>query len=228
MANISKVTTNGPLKLVKAGQDFNMIIVAPQTNAWGWGYYPNTFNPTDSFINSVISTYKVDKSRVYMTGLSMGGAGSWDYANFASGKLAAIVPIAGAGQYKSTVCNLKNRVAVWIFVNSNDPEPTASASSIYNGFIIPLDNNCGSPVPDTNIKYTQYTASSHGGWTQTYDGTGMGTENKSYDLFDQSIYSWMLQFSKTCINGICTFYKNGVSIGTTTDADNDQIPSVND
>ncbi|HYD03414.1 MAG TPA: MopE-related protein, partial [Alphaproteobacteria bacterium] len=220
MSTITKVATNGPLKLVNSGENFDMIIIAPQTDSWSWATAPTTFNITDDFVEEMFAKYRIDKKKVYLTGLSMGGEGSWDYAFNAPDKVAAIVSIAGDTNYRSQVCTLKNKVAAWAFHNRNDTAIGSYGQRV--ALIQALDNNCGSPSPDSNAKYTEYPLNSHNAWTQTYDGTGMGTENSSYDAFDQDIYSWMLSYSKDCSSGTCVFKKVVV------DADSDGYNSAVD
>ena len=48
-------------------------------------------------LDDVQKNYPVDKSRIYLTGLSMGGYGSWDLAMRQPARFAAVVPICGGG-----------------------------------------------------------------------------------------------------------------------------------
>jgi predicted peptidase len=66
--------------------------VSPQSPGRGWN--PDTLN---ALLERIIRKYRVDKDRVYLTGLSMGGYGTWALAAEHPEKFAAIVPICGGG-----------------------------------------------------------------------------------------------------------------------------------
>lgn len=79
----------------KFGKDYPFILVAPQTaNLWN-DYEAQT--DLNVFIDRILATYKVDTKRVYLTGLSMGGAGTFAYAGFFPSKLAAAAPVCNGG-----------------------------------------------------------------------------------------------------------------------------------
>lgn len=67
-----------------------VIVASPQTPVW-W-----SAATLDAFFDHLVATYRVDASRIYLTGLSMGGGGTWDYAVAHPERLAAILPICGA------------------------------------------------------------------------------------------------------------------------------------
>ncbi len=150
--DLSKVTKNGPPKKLKGDFDLPAIVISPQSTVW-WK------NATlDSFLEWLVVNYRIDESRVYMTGLSMGGGGTWDYAVSYPEKLAAIVPVCGA----STVKNPESLVdmAIWAFHNSGDSK--VSVNNTY-GWIEGIENAGGSP------KMTIYDKTGHDAWTDTYD-----------------------------------------------------------
>ena len=74
--NIWKVAVHGPPKIVKEKPDFSFIIVSPQCPT-GQRWDNETLL---ALLDDVTKNYKVDKSRVYLTGLSMGGFGTWSLA----------------------------------------------------------------------------------------------------------------------------------------------------
>src|SRR5436190_19877428 len=93
-SDIQKVATHGPPKKVKNDPDFPFIVVSPQCpEREHWS--------NDSLLlllEEVLNKYSVDTNRVYLTGLSMGGYGTWSLALAYPEKFAAIVPICGGGQ----------------------------------------------------------------------------------------------------------------------------------
>ena len=90
--NLAKVKIHGPPKLVETNQSFPFILVSPQSPGRGWD--PEALN---ALLDEMMSRYRVDKERVYLTGLSMGGYGTWTLAAAHPDKFAAIAPICGGG-----------------------------------------------------------------------------------------------------------------------------------
>ncbi|WP_338867771.1 PKD domain-containing protein [Myxococcus stipitatus] len=81
----------------KNGRDYPFVMVAPQTarnNYWNDWEVQADLNP---FIDRILTTYKVNPKRVYLTGLSMGGAGTFAYAGYFPAKLAAAAPVCNGG-----------------------------------------------------------------------------------------------------------------------------------
>ena len=89
--NLNKVKAHGPPKLVEKGQKFPFIIVSPQC--------PKDQRWDDAMLtvllDHVCKEYRVDTSRLYLTGLSMGGYGSWSLGMALCDRFAAIAPICG-------------------------------------------------------------------------------------------------------------------------------------
>lgn len=89
-APLASMLYHGPLKLVKNGKHFPAIIVHPQTPVW-WNSAT-----IKKFLDVMKTKYRVNLKKVYVTGLSMGGGGTWDFARAYPNEVAAIVPICGA------------------------------------------------------------------------------------------------------------------------------------
>src|SRR6266404_2818515 len=106
--NLANVKTHGPPKIVDSKPDFPFILVSPQSPGRGWN--PDTLN---ALLGRIIRKYRVDKDRVYLTGLSMGGYGTWALAAAHPEKFAAIVPICGGGN--PVDAKKLARVPVWVF-----------------------------------------------------------------------------------------------------------------
>ena len=92
-ADVRKVATHGPPKIVQSKTDFPFIVVSPQC--------PRAENWSDdvllALLDEVNRKYKVDQSRIYLTGLSMGGYATWSLGLKHPEKFAAIAPICGGG-----------------------------------------------------------------------------------------------------------------------------------
>jgi predicted peptidase len=92
-SDLSKLTAYGPPKLVAEGQDLPFIIVSPQVPARAtWD-----IDALDALLGEVLQKYAVDEDRVYLTGVSMGGAGTWRLASAHPERFAAIAPVCGWG-----------------------------------------------------------------------------------------------------------------------------------
>jgi dienelactone hydrolase len=134
------------------------------------------------FIDYAVAHYNVDPGRVYVTGLSCGAFGVWEYlAKYpADGKVAAAVPIAGDGRPGSSAdyCALAS-TPLWAFHGALD--------DVVNplGSIEPMTALAGCPgVPADQAKLTVYPDRDHNSWDPAYGGAN-----------GDDIYSWMLGFS---------------------------------
>jgi predicted peptidase len=176
------VLIHGPPYLIHEGRwnpTYPMIVVSPQCHDEYW-----QVKKVDEFIRYILRYYRVNQSRIYMTGLSGGGDGIYRYlAEMGDRSLvAAAVVICGEGNPDEAK---KARVPVWIFHGAfDDVVPLQTAIEMKEAF---------TNVPEA--KLTVYPDIDHGGWHNTYDLTGMGTESKEYAPFDISIYDWLLMYS---------------------------------
>src|SRR5688572_30198460 len=76
--NLTKVAVHGPPKLVAQGKrDLPFIIVSPQCSS-GERWKTELLS---ALLDDVVAKHRVDKKRIYVTGLSMGGYGTWALAN---------------------------------------------------------------------------------------------------------------------------------------------------
>ncbi len=179
------VLRNGPPMLIEKKKwqpRYPMIVVSPQCHETGWNGVK-----IHEFIKFIIENYNVNTNRIYLTGLSMGGYGTFTYLTTTADSCyaAAAVPICGGGNsYK--VEGMKH-IPVWAF--HGDADGTVPSSNSVN--MINAINAANSPV---KAKLTMYPGVGHNSWSMTYDGTGMGTESPDYDAFNMDIYDWMLQF----------------------------------
>ena len=91
--------------------------MAPQCPGWDyWGCYTESLL---HFIDYICDTYPVDRDRVILTGLSMGGTGTWMLAMADPDRFAAIVPICGTG----IVWNAKRLANLPIRIYHGDDDP---------------------------------------------------------------------------------------------------------
>ncbi len=167
-----------PANFAVKGKNYSFIVLTPQFS----GYPPN--NDVASFVEYAKKTYRVDASRIYMAGLSIGGFVTTDFGAANASMLAAIVPIAGAntidGEGKCEKIARQN-LAVWSFHNANDPQISSSTSENFVAFIKKYN-------PGVIPKLTLFPASVHDAWTKAID--------PAFKEDNMNIYEWMLQYSR--------------------------------
>jgi len=181
------VLRNGPPKLIQREEwdpTYPLIVVSPQCHDGGWNA-----DKIHEFIGYLIDHYQLNRRRIYLTGLSMGGYGTFSYVgNYGDDSfVAACVPICGGGS-PSKANNFLN-IPTWAFHGDAD-----GTVSVNNSIIMIEAINALNPL--SKAKLSIYPGVGHNSWSMTYDGTGMGTESNDYDAFNQSIYDWMFEFQK--------------------------------
>ena len=169
---------NFPASFIVKGQAFSFIVVSPQFKEW-----PKTSDVND-LIDFMAQKYRIDASRIYVVGESMGGGTTWDFAGAYSSKVAAIVPISGASFAADKTCQniASGHVAVWAFHNNGDKVVSANVS---RQFIDKINADHADPA----AKLTVFTSNDHDAWTKATD--------PSYKENGLNIYEWMLQYSKS-------------------------------
>lgn len=153
-SDLKLVAKHGPPKLVAAGQRFGFILAAPQCPDGKW-WQPNE---VVALVDHLEQTYRVDPDRIILTGLSMGGYGTWDTAGYAPDRFACAVPVCGgadslAGWHIGTL-------PIWAFHGRQDP-------------VVPLAESQHA-VEEVNkrggsAKLTVYDDLQHDSWTRTYN-----------------------------------------------------------
>lgn len=191
-SQLSLVRKYGPPLLIDRGTDFPFIVISPQCPFEGWdnvttdNYASSVYRPgefVDEILERVKKLYRVDIDRVYLTGLSMGGAATWSYIIEYPEKIAAAIPISSWIDNPTQGCNIaSNNVGVWAFQGSKD-----NAASLVN--FIKGVNDCN-PAPNDTVRATIYEGLAHTGWDQTYNNTGPG-------IAPDNIYNWLMRHSKS-------------------------------
>ena len=108
-------------------------------------------------LDAVIGTEAVDPDRVYLTGLSMGGYGTWDLATRMPERFAAILPICGGGDEQTAAKIAK--LPIWCFHgDADDVVPVVRSRSM-----IEAVRTAGG-----NPKYSEFQRVGHDSWTPAY------------------------------------------------------------
>src|SRR5262245_32912191 len=118
--DIEKVKIHGPPKLAAQGKEFPLVLVSPQSPTDG------RWNPQalGKLVDELANTLRIDRQRLYVTGLSFGGSGTWSLvASQASPvKFAAAMPLCGRGDL-DTIETLA-KTPIWVLVGDKDREQT--------------------------------------------------------------------------------------------------------
>jgi predicted peptidase len=166
--DLNTIKILGPPKLIEAGKEFPFIVVSPQCPKDKW------WEPLEltTLLDEIVERYKVDQDRIYVTGPSMGGFGTWSLAAYQPNRFAAIVPICGGGitMWAKRLVNLP----VWVFHGAKDPSVPLEMSK---EMVEALKKNGGS------VKFTIYPEANHDAWTETYA--------------NPELYKWLLQQKRT-------------------------------
>ena len=108
--DVSLVGRYGPFKYAAEGKQYPFVMVAPQCKADK--YWGNYLESLDLFLDEIIEKYNIDEKRIYLTGLSMGGTGTWHWLMASPQRFAAAAPVCGTG-----VCWYACRIAhkpIWV------------------------------------------------------------------------------------------------------------------
>jgi predicted peptidase len=154
--NLEAVKKHGPPKMIAQGKQFDFIIVSPQCPNDLW--WPEQTDILINLLDDVEKNYRVDTDRVYLTGLSMGGFGTWTMAEKYPNRFAAIAPICG-GEERYMASRLKN-VPVWAFHGAKDKVVPVQRSQEMVDEV---------KAAGGDAKLTIYSEAEHDSWTQTYE-----------------------------------------------------------
>ncbi|MEO5681342.1 MAG: PHB depolymerase family esterase [Chitinophagaceae bacterium] len=167
-----------PAQFTVNGVNYSFIVINPQFKEWP--------QPADvnAMIDYAVANYRVDESRIYVAGLSMGGGGTWDYATAYANRVAAVAPICGAAwPSKDQLGNIaKANLPVWAFHN-NDDGTVAASTTITNV------DNVNAFKPAIAAKKTIWSGGGHNSWTKA-------TNPATRECDGKNVYEWMLQYTR--------------------------------
>jgi predicted peptidase len=152
----------------KNEKSFPFITIIPQAQTRNWSANSENGKRAMAMLKDVQKAFKVDPKRIYLTGLSMGGFGTWSLAAAHPDKWAAIVPICGGGNPKDAE-KIKS-IPCWCFHGDADGAVPVQKS---RDMVEALKKAGGSP------KYNEYPAVGHNSWDKAY-----GTKE---------LYDWLLE-----------------------------------
>jgi len=153
--NVARVAVNGPPAEIEKGRDFPAVVISPQAPVYNWA--PAAL---EAFIDDLSHQYRVDRSRICVTGLSMGGIGTWGLAVRHPERYAAVAPLCGYGD-TGQAANMK-ALPVWAFHGMLDGTiPYTYSTSMVEA----VRQGGGDP------RLTLYPSVGHDVWVPVYAGT---------------------------------------------------------
>ena len=150
---------------------FPAFVIAPQCPKnrkwvevdWSAAEHSSPENPSEplgltlKLLDQMQKDFSIDANRIYVTGLSMGGYGTWDALERRPEFFAAGIPICGGGDLAGA--KVMKDVPIWCFHGDNDGAVPVKRS---RDMIAAIKAAGGDP------KYTEYPGVGHDSWTATY------------------------------------------------------------
>jgi predicted peptidase len=157
---------------------FQLVVVIPQCSNTSLWTKPAMEEMALAALEQTVHEFKGDRDRLYLSGLSMGGYGTWDMAVRYPGKFAALAPVCGglrapglpelhssllddpkiADPYAETARRI-GRTPIWVFHGGADPVVPVEES---RQMVEALKAN------NANVKYTEYPGVGHNSWDKAY------------------------------------------------------------
>lgn len=171
--DLNLVKKHGLARVVEE-RDLPFVILSPQcpVNHWWSDFLPTL----DALVQQAIDTLAVDPRRVYCTGLSMGGYGSWHLAAEYPQRFAAVAPICGGGGWMYGFPERVSDIAhlpIWVFHGAKDNVVPLRESQV----MVDALKGCGA-----DVRFTIYPEAMHDAWTVTYN--------------NPALYDWFLSHQK--------------------------------
>jgi len=160
--NLTLVARHGPPKIVKDKPNFPFVVVSPQcASGQHWSN-----DALLALLGKIVKKEAIDPDRVYLTGLSMGGYGTWSLGLQEPQMFAAIAPICGGGDTISILLpdpakqKALRTLPVWAFHGGKDPAVNISESRRMIDALHQIKNQA---------ELTVYPEAGHDSWTETYN-----------------------------------------------------------
>jgi predicted peptidase len=154
--------------ITRSKEPFSLIVVMPQSPKRSWMADSPDGQTAIAILDEVGKEYKLDPDRTYLSGLSMGGYGTWSLAAKYPERWAAIVPICGGGD-PADAERIKD-IPCWCFHGDKDEAGPVQRS---REMIEALKKAGGKP------QYTEYKDVGHNSWDPAYGAA--------------KLYDWLLE-----------------------------------
>jgi predicted peptidase len=166
--NLDRVKAWGPPKMIEDGHDFGAIVISPQCPSDTW--WTDHLDLLVALLDEIEEKYNVDDDRIYVTGLSMGGYGTFALAARQPDRFAAIMPICGGGVYFDAL--RLTRLPMWVFHGEDDRVVPVEESRR----MVEIANSRGGEC----ARLTVFPDTGHNSWSEAY-----GSEQTWAWLFEQ-------------------------------------------
>ena len=177
--DLNRLKQNGFPRILEGDQQFPFIFIMPQCPSSTEWYYTNADNITAmrTFLDDILARFPIDPDRLYITGLSMGGIGSWYFAINLPSRFAALVPVAFRSDGWSPAP--AKDIPVWAFHGAKDGViPLSKAQALVDQF----------KAVGGSVRFDIYSNGGHDAstWTVTYN--------------NPDVYDWMLRKRKVTLS----------------------------
>ncbi len=169
-SNLNLVKKHGIPKVAAQRKDFPFITISPQCPKHSW--WMLQLDALTALLDDVLARHNADASRVYLTGLSMGGNGTWALAMQHPGRFAAIAPVCGHDLFLLGLpdnARVLRKMPVWAFHGARD-------------WVVPIAGTAEAVKALQGLggeaRFTVYPLADHDSWTETYN--------------NPELYEWLL------------------------------------
>ena len=169
-------TAEGIGNAIRLGVErFPFLVVLPQCRKGDWWTNPPMEEQALKALDQSLKEFKGDPARIYLTGLSMGGFGTWDMGAKYPGRFAALVPICGGVRLDhhvdgapdvadspdlyTTAAQKIGKTPVWAFHGgADDTVPVTQSRQLVEAL----------KAAGGNVRYTEYPGVGHNSWDKAY------------------------------------------------------------
>lgn len=150
------IKRNGPPKMIVEGKQFPFLILAPQNP-----YQKKWWNTraVDQLLDSIVKNNRVDKKRIYLTGLSRGGGAAWEMVVQYPDKFAAMAVVCGMTPVPYAAW-INKKMPIWVFHGEEDKSIPFSESET----MVKRLKGMG-----YDVKFTKYPGVGHDSWVKAYN-----------------------------------------------------------
>ncbi len=172
----AKLAKLGPPMHVRKGTKFPFILISPQLKS-NYGGWPTSY--VMEVLEHVQKTLRVDKSRIYITGLSMGGYGTWTMIQQYPEIFAAAAPVCGGGSTSKAKAIADENLPVWAFHGDADNVVPYSRS-------VDMVNAINNYNPNPRAKLSIYKGVKHDAWERAY--------RPDHSVHNPNVYEWFMSY----------------------------------
>ena len=164
--SLAVLKKNGPPKMLAEGKQFPFMVLAPQNphkKQW-WNV-----RAVMKLLDTVMTQYRVDPKRIYLSGLSRGGSAAWEMAVQYPDRFAALAVVCGMAPvpYASWI---NKDLPIWVFHGTEDRSIPFSESEAMVSALKQMGYD---------VTFTVYEGVGHDSWVQAYQ--------------TEALYDWMMK-----------------------------------